>query len=115
MGVEYWDGSGEGGSAPLLIFWPHKSRFASRVSSHAITTLPLPTLTIAGAAVHSRRTRAVTEAMVASLAVTTAALGLGIVTASTGLHAAMVAIVLGNAAMVWVLWARTRETVRALV
>jgi hypothetical protein len=67
-----------------------------------------------GAAVHSRRTRAVTESMVASLAVTAAVLGIGIAAGATGLHAAIAAMTLGNAAQVIVLQARTRGTLRAL-
>jgi hypothetical protein len=79
---------------------------------------PMPALSVfqslfQGAAVHSRRTRAVTEAMAASLLVTAAGLAIGVGVGATGLHAAVIALVLGNAAQVLVLRARSGETLRA--
>ncbi len=67
-----------------------------------------------GAAVYSRRTRAVTESVVVSLSVTAAMLGIGIGAGVTGIYAAIAAMTLGNATQVVVLQARTRETIRAL-
>jgi hypothetical protein len=67
-----------------------------------------------GAAVHSRRTRAITESVVAALAATAVVLGIGVATGVTGLHAAVTAMMIGNATQVIVLGARTRRTIRAL-
>jgi hypothetical protein len=80
---------------------------------------PMPALSVfqslyQGAAVHSRRTRAVTESVIAFLAATALALGIGVVAGATGIYAAVLAMALGNAAQVVVLQARTRETMRAL-
>jgi progressive ankylosis protein len=67
-----------------------------------------------GTAVHSRRTRAITESVAAALAVTALALGIGVAAGVTGIYAAVAAMMLGNATQVWVLRTRTRETFRAL-
>ena len=80
---------------------------------------PMPALSVfqslfQGAAVHSRRTRAVTESVVASLAATALALGIGVVAGATGIYAAILAMAIGNATQVIVLEMRTRATIRAL-
>jgi len=80
---------------------------------------PMPALSVLqslyqGTAVHSRRTRAVTESVAVLLAVTVLALAIGVGTRVTGIYAAAAALVLGNATQVVVLRARTRATLRAL-
>jgi hypothetical protein len=66
-----------------------------------------------GVIVHSRRTRAVTESMVAYLAVASAVMAAGVALGRwTGLHVAVVAFTLGGAAHVgWLRW-RARQALR---
>lgn len=105
-------------ATPLGALWfAHVAGLPAPLTALAVIGLwiaaPMPALSTfqslyQGAAVHSHRTRAVTESMVAMLVVTAATLGAGITAAATGVHAAMAAIVLGNVAQVFVLRLRVR-------
>jgi hypothetical protein len=82
--------------------------------------LPLPGLTVLqsyfqGIILHTRRTRAVTEAVVIFLVVTAAVLGFGVsLGAAPGLYVGWTAFSLGAAAQNGWLWLRSREARRRL-
>lgn len=113
-------------TTPLGVMWFGRvsalsPSLAALAAAAFVLMIPLPGVSAlqswyTGAIVHGRRTRAVTESVVAMLATTAAVLGVGIATQRwPGIAVASAALVLGNVAQLAWLGTRARGEIAAVV